>query len=97
MAIALEDDLGIDECPIVEIDIGERAAVFIHLVLVELEANLFPLGQALGEFVSLLAKCLDGLAGILGFGCVDADKPDGLVAIKDERIAVHDADAGSPS
>jgi len=96
VAIALEDDLGVEEGPVVEIYIGERAVVFVDLVLVVFKTNLLPLDQALRKFVGLLAKNLDRLPGILGFRSVDTDKPDGFVSIKDNCVPINDASASSP-
>jgi len=90
-AVALPDELEVQELSIREVDISECAAVPVAALLIVLEADVFSLGHPLREGRSLLTESLYRLVRMNGLGRVDADETDLLAAIEDQRIAIYDA------
>jgi len=90
-AVALPDELEVQELSIREVDISECAAVPVAALLIVLEADVFSLGHPLREGRGLLSEPFHRLVRVDGLGSVAADETDLLSAVEDQRIAIHDS------
>ena len=86
--IAFFYQVGVDE-EVAEEEVAEGAAVFVLVLLIQDQEDLFALDQLAEVFSRLGAERLDRLFRMVGLGRVNADQPDLFTAQEHHRVSVR--------